>query len=153
MVEWHHQLNGQALGAGDGQGRLACCGLWGCKESDTTKQLKWLKDFPDGLMVKVLLWWLCGKEFACKTEEASSIPGSGKSPRRGNGNPLQYSCLGNLMNRGGWQAAVYGFTKELDTTKQQKPPAVRLRASSARGMVLTPVQGTKIPHAVWRGSK
>ena len=43
MVGWHHQLNGrefeQALGVGDGQGILACCSLWGWKESDTTEQL------------------------------------------------------------------------------------------------------------------
>ena len=40
MVGWHHQLNGHefgsTLGVGDGQGGLACCGSWGCKESDTT---------------------------------------------------------------------------------------------------------------------
>ena len=43
MVGWHHQLNGhefkQALGAGDGQGGLACCSPWGRKELDTTEQL------------------------------------------------------------------------------------------------------------------
>ena len=43
MVGWHHQLNGhefeQALGVGDGQGRLVCCSLWGHKESDMTEQL------------------------------------------------------------------------------------------------------------------
>ena len=43
MVGWHHQFDGhefeQALGIGDGQGSLACCSLWGRKESDTTKQL------------------------------------------------------------------------------------------------------------------
>ena len=43
MVEWHHRLNGhefeQTLGVGDGQGSLACCSPWGCKESDTTEQL------------------------------------------------------------------------------------------------------------------
>ena len=39
------------------------------------------------------------------------IPGSGKTPGEGNGNPLQYSCLGNLMNRGAWQATVHGVTK------------------------------------------
>ena len=43
MVGWHHQLDGhefeQASGAGDGQGCLACCNPWGCKESDTTEQL------------------------------------------------------------------------------------------------------------------
>ena len=45
MVGWHHWLYGhefeQALGAGDGQGSLACCSPWGCKESDTTEQLNW----------------------------------------------------------------------------------------------------------------
>ena len=44
MVGWHHQLNGhefeQALGFGDGQGGLACCIPWGCKELDTTERLK-----------------------------------------------------------------------------------------------------------------
>ena len=44
MVEWHHQLYGhefeQTPGVGDGQGSLACCSLWGCKESDTSEQLK-----------------------------------------------------------------------------------------------------------------
>ena len=43
MVGWHHQLNGhgfgQIPGVGDGQGGLACCGLWGRKESDKTEQL------------------------------------------------------------------------------------------------------------------
>ena len=45
MVGWHHRLNRhefeQAPGVGDGQGGLACCGPWGCKESDTTEQLAW----------------------------------------------------------------------------------------------------------------
>ena len=43
MVSWHHQLEGhefeEALVVGDGQGGLACCGSWGCKESDTTERL------------------------------------------------------------------------------------------------------------------
>ena len=43
MVGWHHQLNGhefkQTLGDGEGQGSLACCSSWGCKESDMTEQL------------------------------------------------------------------------------------------------------------------
>ena len=43
--------------------------------------------------------------------EASSIPGSERSPREGNGNPLQCSCLGNPMDRGTWQATVYGIAK------------------------------------------
>ena len=40
-----------------------------------------------------------------------SIPGSGRSPGEENGNPLQYSCPGNLMDRGAWQATIHGITK------------------------------------------
>ena len=46
------------------------------------------------------------------------IPGLGIFPGEGNGNPLQYSCLGNPMDRGVWWVIVYGVTKELDTTKE-----------------------------------
>ena len=48
--------------------------------------------------------------------DAGSILGSGRSPGKGNSNPLQYSCLENPMDRGVWWAIVHGFTKELDTT-------------------------------------
>ena len=43
------------------------------------------------------------------------IPGSGRFPGEGNGNPLQCSCLGSSMERGAWWATVYGVAKELDT--------------------------------------
>ena len=46
-----------------------------------------------------------------------SVPGSERSPGEGNGNPLQYSCLENSMDRGTWRATVHGITKESDTTK------------------------------------
>ena len=46
------------------------------------------------------------------------IPGSERSLGEGNGNPLQYSCLGNPMYRGVWQATVHRVTKELDTTER-----------------------------------
>ena len=48
--------------------------------------------------------------------DVDSAPGFGRSPGEGNGNPLQYSCLGNPMDRGAWQATVHGVAKELDTT-------------------------------------
>ena len=54
---------------------------------------------------------LDGKESACNAGYLGSIPGSGSSPREGNGNPLQYSCLENPMDRGAWQAAVHRVTK------------------------------------------
>ena len=49
--------------------------------------------------------------------DMGSIPGLGRSPGGVNGNPLQYSCLKNPMDRGTWQATVHGVTKELDMTK------------------------------------
>ena len=45
------------------------------------------------------------------SRDFSSIPGVGRSPGGGNGNLLQYSCLGNPMDRGSWQATVHGATK------------------------------------------
>ena len=51
-----------------------------------------------------------GKESACKAGDPGSIPGSGRSPGEENGNPLQYSCLGNPMDRGTWWATVHGVT-------------------------------------------
>ena len=52
-----------------------------------------------------------GQEFACNAEDLSLIPGSGRSPGEGNGNPLQYSRLENPMDRGTWWAIVYRVTK------------------------------------------
>ena len=45
------------------------------------------------------------------TRDTGLIPGLGRSPAGGNGNPLQYSCLGNPMNRGAWWATVHGVTE------------------------------------------
>ena len=50
------------------------------------------------------------------TGDAGLIPGSGKSPGKGNGNPLQYCCLENSVDSGDWQAAVHEVSEELDTT-------------------------------------
>ena len=52
-----------------------------------------------------------GKESACNAGDLDSIPGSGRSPGDRNGNPLQYSCLENAMDRGAWWATVHGFWK------------------------------------------
>ena len=58
--------------------------------------------FPDGSD---------GKESACNVGDLGSIPGLESSPGEGNGYPLQYSCLGNSMDRGAWRATVHGATK------------------------------------------
>ena len=58
--------------------------------------------FPDGSN---------DKEFACNVGDQGSIPRLGRSPEKGNGNPLQYSCLENSLERGAWKAPVHGVTK------------------------------------------
>ena len=52
-----------------------------------------------------------GKVSAYNAGDPGSIPGSERSPGEGNGNPLQYSCLENPMDRGAWEATVHGVTK------------------------------------------
>ena len=52
-----------------------------------------------------------GKVSAYNAGDPGSIPGSGRSPGEGNGNPLQYSCLENPMDRGAWLATVHGVAK------------------------------------------
>ena len=65
-----------------------------------------------------------GEESSCNAGDAGLIPGSRIFPGEGNGNPLQYSCLGNPLDRGAGRAAVHGVRKESDTTatKQQCDP-------------------------------
>ena len=64
--------------------------------------------FPDGSD---------GKVSAYNAGDPASIPGSGRSPGEGNGNPLQYSCLENPMDGGAWQVTVHEV-EEADTTEQ-----------------------------------
>ena len=64
--------------------------------------LMWTRGFPCSSV---------GKESACNAGDLGSIPGSGRSPGEGNGNPLQYSCLENPMDRGAWKAMVHRVTK------------------------------------------
>ena len=90
--------------------------------------------YPSGLPLPIMrlffcfvdfLFWLClltldyqgfhcssvGKESACSAGDPGLIPGLGKSPGEGKGNPLQYPCLENLTDRGAWWAAVHGVAK------------------------------------------
>ena len=66
--------------------------------------------------IRGIPWWLSGKEPVCSAGDVGSIPESGRSSREGDGNPFQYLCLGNPINRGAWWAAVHGVTKESHTT-------------------------------------
>ena len=74
-----------------------------------------------------------GKESVCSAEDPGLIPGSGRSPGEGNGHPVQNSCLGNSMDRGGWQATVQGVTKswtQLTTRMHTHMPTNILKLSS-----------------------
>ena len=58
-------------------------------------------------------WWFNGKASACNAGDLGSTPGLGRSPGDRNGNLLQYSCLGNSMDRGAWQAKRNKHIKEI----------------------------------------
>ena len=63
-----------------------------------------------------LLWWLSIKNLPANPGDVDLIPVLERSPGEGNSNPLQYSCLGNPLDRGAWKATVHGVAKELDMT-------------------------------------
>ena len=69
------------------------------------KVVKGSRDFPSGAVVENSL---ANAEYA---RDAGSVPGLGRSPGGGHGNPLQFSCLENSMDRGAWQATVHRVTK------------------------------------------
>ena len=99
-------------GESHGQRSLVGCSPWGCKELGMTERLPltliWdYLCFPGGSLVKNL---------PANAGDIGLIPVSGRSPGEGNDNPLQYSCLGNPMDRGAWRAVVHGVAKESDTT-------------------------------------
>ena len=70
--------------------------------SNAYKYRHYFPDFPGGSG---------GKESACNVGDPGSIPGSGRSPGEGNGNPFQYSGLKSPTDRGAWWATVYGAIK------------------------------------------
>ena len=75
---------------------------------------------PSSHTYRGIPWWLGSKVYACSVGDPGSIPGSGRSPGDGNGNPLQYSCLENPVDRGAWRATVHGVA-ESDMTEQLTP--------------------------------
>ena len=86
------------------------------------------------------------KESTCQAGDAGSIPGSGRSPGGGNGNRLQYSYLGNPMDRGAWQATVHGVAKELDTTEQLNNNKITRKEREHPATFLNTLPVKKGPH-------
>ena len=70
--------------------------------------------FPGGLVVE---------NPPANEGDADSVPGSGRFPEEGNGNPLQYSCLENIMVRGAWQATVHGVSRVRQDLATKPPPS------------------------------
>ena len=77
-------------------------------------------DLRYSVQYRGLPWWLSSKESACNAGDPGSVPGWGRSSGGENDNSLQYSCLGNPMDRGDWQTAVLGVIKVLATKQQQR---------------------------------
>ena len=83
------------------------------------------------------------KNLPANAGDTGLIPGSGRSPGAGNGNPLQYSCLGNPTDRGAQWARVHGVTKELDMTWQLNNKGIK----SAGRWLLFPMQAQGQPYS------
>ena len=119
-IQTYHEFE-QILGDNEWQGSLICCSPWNCKELDTTEQLNNNnKDtgVPGGSGIR---------NPPANEGDAGSIPGLGRSSGEGNGNPLQYSCLENSIDRGAWKAMVHGVTKSL--------PQLSTHIHTERGLV------------------
>ena len=115
-----------SIGLGTQEG--TCPGHTGCQEPEirvyrsyipagsSSKHTVWtyfLQYFPGGSVVKHL---------SANARDMGSILESGRSPREGNSNPLQYSCLENAMDRGARQATVHGVTKSQTRLNMHKCP-------------------------------
>ena len=113
-------IPGSGRSPGEGKGYpLQYCGLENSMDyvvHGVAKSWTQLSDF------QILPGGSDGEVSAYNAGDLGSIPGSGRSPRKGNGNPFQYSCLGNLMDRRAWWATVHGVARvghSLATKQQQ----------------------------------
>ena len=89
-----------------------------------------------------LPWWLSSKETTCNagdTGDVGSIPGSGRSPGEGNGNPLQYSCLENSMDREAWWGYSRWGSTESDMTEATEHEHIHLFRLQFENIDLTAV--------------
>ena len=88
--------------------------------------------FPGGSVVK---------NMPANAGDVGSISGSGRFPGEGNGNPLQYSCLGNPKNRGAWQAIVDGVTKSwTELSEHKEVRCIRHRTNCFTYSLICPLQ-------------
>ena len=101
------------------------------------------------------------KDPSANIGDPGSIPGSGRSPGGGNGNPLQYSCLENPMDRGAWRATVHGVAESDTLCKFRAGTELASKAGAERLLGLLPAPSTpEVETAVdnpgkqdWRGGE
>ena len=106
-------------------------------------ELKWIHIIPP--MQQGFPHGSVGKVSACNAVDPASIPGSGRSPGEGNGNPLQYSCLESPMDRGAWQATLHGTARvRHDLVTKPPPPMPHLTVYWTH---------TAKPHSMFHGDK
>ena len=86
-----------------------------------------LQDFPCSSV---------GKESACNAGDLGSVPGLGRSRREGNSNPLQYSCLENPMDRGAWQATVYGVARVGHCLVTKPPHTINFKKGLLQNLII-----------------
>ena len=115
--------SGRSPGGGHGNPLQYSCrqnhmdrGAWWATVHSVTKSQTWLKWLSKYIRIIGLPRWLNGKESACNAGDVCSVLGLRRSPREGNDNPVQYSCLGDPTDRRAWWATVHGVTKEPDMT-------------------------------------
>ena len=127
-VQLHFHFSLSCTGEGNGNPLQCSClenprdgGVWWAAIYGVAQSRTWLKRLSSSNSSRFPRW-LSGKERTWNAGDASSIPGSGRSPGEGSGNPLQYSYLENPMDRGAWWARVHVVAKSRTwlVTKQQQ---------------------------------
>ena len=113
--------SGRSLGKGNGNPlQYSCLGnpkdggaWWAAVDGVAQSQirLKWLSSSSSSMGILGFPGGSDNKESSCNARDLGLIPGSGRSLGKGNGNPLQYYCLEDSMDRGAWWATVHGVTK------------------------------------------
>ena len=90
------------------------------------------------------------KNLPGNTGDLVLIPGSGRSPEEGHGNPLQYSCLENLIDRGAWQATVHGVTELVMTERLSMHGKLKRSVRHSQSISLLDFVYSKESHGIVR---
>ena len=105
---------------------------WCAVVHGVAKSWIWPSDWTTTNLVKGFPWWFNGKESAWNAGDMSSIPGLGRFPGEGNGNPLEYSCLGNPKDRGAHGVASESYMAEQLNTQLSNLVQRRLYANEEK---------------------